>query len=212
MAISPQRAARIREVVAKRQLDWTIIIENIYDTRNLAAVLRSADAVGIQHIFVLQTEKALQYDQLELGQKAAGGSLKWLQVHYYREREKCFQHLRQLVDKVYGTHLGQAAIPLPQMDFTQRIGLLFGNERDGISPETLTYLDGNFHLPMFGMTQSLNLSVACAVTLYEGLRQRLRNGQYENAFPNWSTARQALEAHYLAQGEQNAWAPIYPAD
>lgn len=207
---SPERARKLRAVTQKRQLNWTVILENVHDWHNISAVMRTCDAVGIQHLFILQTEEDLKFKKFKLGQKSSGGNAKWLAVHYYQERTACFEHVRQIVDKVYATHLAEDSIDLYSIDQTKAVGLLFGNEHDGVSPETLACCDGNFTIPMHGMTQSLNISVACAVSLFEGLRQRDAAGHYEN---NQSAAPETLDRlfeEYKARHERGTIKSIHP--
>jgi len=210
--ISPARAARLRTVVDRRQLNWVVILENVHDWFNLSAVMRSCDAVGIQHVFVLQTEEGLRLKKIQLGQKSSGGTRKWLDVHYYRERAACFEHVRSLADKIYATHLGEASVGLHELDMTGGTALLFGNEHDGLSHETLAYADANFTIPMYGITQSLNISVACAVSLYEGLRQRQARGQYVENPSSTAPQRDALFQQYLERNEHGKGKFIYPSD
>lgn len=164
--------------------------------------MRTCDAVGLQHLFVLQTEEDLKFKKIKVGQTTSGGNAKWLAVHLYHDRIACFQHVRSLVNNIYATHLASDSMSLYDLDFTGSIALLFGNERDGISPETLALTDGNFLIPMHGMTQSLNISVACAVTLFEGLRQREKEGLYENNTSMKEEQKEALFREYLDRHEK----------
>lgn len=194
----------------RRQLDWAVVLENVHDWHNISAVMRSCDAVGIQHLFILQTEAELQFKKFKLGQKSSGGNAKWLAVHYYREREACFDHLRRMVDRVYATHLGRDSTDLYALDQTKPVALLFGNEHDGVTAETLAYCDGNFAIPTFGMTQSLNISVACAVSLFEGLRQRRAAGHYENNNSAPPEAFDRLYEEYQARHVRGRIKTIHP--
>lgn len=207
---SPQRAKKLRTVVDQRQLNWTVVLENVHDWHNISAVMRTCDAVGIQHLFILQTEEELKFKKFKLGQKSSGGNAKWLAVHYYQERKACFDHLREIVDKVYATHLAKDSIGLYQLDQSKPVALLFGNEHDGVSPETLAFCDGNFTIPMHGMTQSLNISVACAVSLFEGLRQREAAGLYDqNTSADQATFDHLFE-EYKARHERGTIKSIHP--
>lgn len=146
---------------------------------NIGAVLRSCDSVGIHELFVLYNEPQLQKDYLELGKRTTAGTRKWLDVNYYTDTEVCFEAVRQRYDFIYATHLGQTAVSLYDLDLTPRVALLFGNEMLGLSDEAMQYADGNFIIPQMGMAESLNISVACAVSLYEAYRQRNLQGAYE---------------------------------
>lgn len=146
---------------------------------NIGAVLRSCDSVGIHEIFVLYNEAQLQKDYLELGKRTTAGTRKWIDVHYYTDTEACFSAVRERYDHIYATHLGQSAVSLYELDLTPRVALLFGNEMLGLTDKAMAYADGNFIIPQMGMAESLNISVACAVSLYEAFRQRELKGAYE---------------------------------
>ncbi|MEM7572717.1 MAG: TrmH family RNA methyltransferase [Bacteroidota bacterium] len=199
-APNERRRKLLRRVVELRQRNWTVILENVHDQHNLAAVMRSCDAVGIQELFLLQTDPGLKEKNIKLGKKTSGGTRKWLDVHYYQDRAACFEHVGSVVDYIYATHLGESAVSLHELDFRRSIGLLFGNEHDGVTAETLAYTDGNFLIPMYGIVESLNISVACAVSLFEGLRQREAVGMYQDP-PTSPEQREALFQTYLQRHE-----------
>lgn len=207
---SPERAKKLRSVTAQRQLNWAVVLENVHDWHNISAVMRTCDAVGIQHLFILQTEEDLKFKKFKLGQKSSGGNAKWLAVHYYQKREACFKHLRELVDRVFATHLGEDSLGLYDIDQTQPTALLFGNEHDGVSPGTLALCDGNFTIPMHGMTQSLNISVACAVSLFEGLRQREAKQMYRQNPTGTAEQFEALFQEYKKRHERGRIKSIHP--
>lgn len=176
--MTPKRAAKFRKVVKQRQANLTVVLENVHDPHNIGAVLRTCDSVGIKEIFVLYTDVNLDYDRLALGHNAASGAKKWVDVNFYTNLEACFRHIKKDYDNIYSTHLASDSKSLYQLELTESVALLFGNERDGLSKEALEMSDGNFIIPQMGMVQSLNISVACAVSLYEALRQRTTKGFY----------------------------------
>ncbi|MEN0003340.1 MAG: RNA methyltransferase [Bacteroidota bacterium] len=177
--MTPERTAKFKRVARSRQPDLCVILENVHDHHNIGAVLRSCDSVGIQQIFILNTEAGLEDKNIEIGRRTSMGAQKWVDVHFYADVEACFQHVKQSCDLVFGTHLSEESKVLYELDLSQSVAILFGNERDGISDKVLPYLDGNFMIPQVGMVESLNISVACAVTLYEAYRQRAAKGYYE---------------------------------
>ncbi len=177
--MNPQREARFRKVIQHRQRDLTIILENVHDQHNIGAAMRSCDSVGIREIFVLYSEVGLNVKNITLGKRTSAGSRKWVDVHFYTDIEACFAHVRQQYPLILTTHLSEDARSLYDLDLTQPIALLFGNEKDGVSEEVLKHTDGNFLIPQMGMTQSLNVSVAVAVSVYEAYRQRKNVGLYE---------------------------------
>ncbi len=201
--MTPERRERFREVALRRQRGLTVILENVHDDHNIGAVLRSCDAAGLRHIFVLHTEEGLRRKNVQLGKRTSAGARRWVDVHFYRDAPACFAHVRQECHFIFGTHLGTNSVSLHELDFTQNIALLFGNERDGLTEEVLSYCDGNFLIPMMGMTRSLNISVACAVTLYEAMRQRQVKGMYGENNPFPESERAALFEEYLRRHEDN---------
>ena len=201
-SMTEQRRARLREVAYRRQKNFTVILENVHDPHNISAVMRSCEAVGISDLYILYTEKHLQEDYLTLGKKSSAGSRKWLDVHYYTQLDNCFAAVRANYDFIYATHMAKDAVSLHDLDLTQSVALLFGNEHDGVSEEALQQVDGNFLIPQMGMVQSLNISVACAVSVFEGLRQRLAAGFYGENNPTAPEQQEAIFQDYVQRHEQ----------
>lgn len=199
--LSHTRQAKFKSVAQKRQPNLTVILENIRDPHNIAAVLRSADSVGCCEVFILYTEKVVT--ELEISRNISGGTKKWLDIHLYNDAAACFREVRQRYDVIWATHLGREAQSIYACDFTGRVALLFGNERDGLSAKALSYADGNVVIPQVGMAQSLNLSVACAVTLYEAYRQRAAVGGYAENAPLAQSEQAALYERYLARSTES---------
>jgi tRNA (guanosine-2'-O-)-methyltransferase len=173
--MTPERQERIHSVLSHRQNDLTVVLENVFDPHNISAVMRSCDAVGIQEIYVLTT-KIPRHEKW--GSRSSSSAAKWLTIHQYDAVEECMAALRQNYQRVLTTHLSSDAVSLYNIDFTGSLALVFGNEHAGVSDEMRARADGNFIIPQVGMIRSLNISVACAVTLYEAYRQKAAAGQY----------------------------------
>ncbi len=173
--MTPERHNRLISVLNKRQGDITIVLENVFDPHNISAVMRTCDAVGVQEIYVLNTRIP---PHKKWGAKSSSSAAKWLTIHQFENAEECFSSLRKRYSTILTTHLSSDAISLHKIDFTKNIALVFGNEHNGVSEEIRTLADGNFIIPQVGIIQSLNISVACAVTLYEAWRQKTNAGQY----------------------------------
>jgi len=137
--------------------------------------MRSCDAVGIQDIHVLNSRIP---PHRSWGHKSSSGAADWVTVHQYTDALSCFEVLRKQYGRIFATRLTAGSVPLLEMDFTRPVALVFGNEHDGVSPEVEDLADGHFLIPQVGMIQSLNISVACAVTLYEAFRQKSLAGHY----------------------------------
>lgn len=187
--MTEERKAKFLKVIRHRQADLTVILENIRDHHNVGAVLRTCDSVGIREIFILQTDPFLQKKRIMLGKRTSAGTRKWVDVHYHTTADSCFEQVRATYQTVYTTHLTEDAQSLYELDLTQSVALLFGNEHLGVSAEALAHSDGNFTIPQVGMAASLNISVACAVSVYEAFRQRSLKGFY-STHPQLSEARQ----------------------
>ena len=174
--MTPERRARLLAVLNKRQSDLTVVLENVFDPHNISAVMRTCDAVGVQEVYVLNTKIPRHK---KWGAKSSSSAAKWLSVYQFTEAEACFNALRQKYDRILTTHLSSDAVNLYDIDFTGRIALIFGNEHSGVSDEIRAMADGNFIIPQVGIIKSLNISVACAVTLYEAQRQKVLAGHYD---------------------------------
>ena len=174
--MTPERDQRITSVLDKRQDNLIIALENVFDPHNISAVMRTCDAVGVQDVYVLNTRIPRHK---KWGAKSSSSAASWLTVHQYSDAKECFAHLRSRVDHIFTTHLSTDAVSLYDMDLTGRVALVFGNEHSGVSEEILAMADGNFLIPQMGIIRSLNISVACAVTLYEAFRQKNAAGQYK---------------------------------
>ncbi|HYO23300.1 MAG TPA: RNA methyltransferase, partial [Flavisolibacter sp.] len=159
-----------------RQNDLTVVLENVFDPHNISAVMRSCDAVGIQEIYVLTTKIARHK---KWGSRSSSSAAKWLTIHQFEDARECFAALRKRYSRILTTHLSSDAVSLYQLDLTKSTALVFGNEHAGVSDEIRSMADGNFIIPQVGMIQSLNISVACAVSVYEAFRQKTVAGNYD---------------------------------
>jgi tRNA (guanosine-2'-O-)-methyltransferase len=173
--MTPERHHRLTSVLNKRQGDITIVLENVFDPHNISAVMRTADAIGVQELYILNTKIARHK---KWGAKSSSSAAKWLTIHQFEDAAECFSSLRKCYSTILTTHLSSDAVSLHSIDFTKSIALVFGNEHSGVSDEIRALADGNFIIPQVGIIQSLNISVACAVTLYEAFRQKMNAGQY----------------------------------
>jgi len=171
-----ERREKIESVLSKRQNDLTVVLENVFDPHNISAVMRSCDAVGIQEIYVLNTKIPRHK---KWGPRSSSSAAKWLTVHQFENTNECFMQLRSRYTTILTTHLSSDAVSLYQLDLTKPVALVFGNEHSGVSEEIIQLADGNFMIPQVGMIRSLNISVACAVSLYEAFRQKNNAGHYE---------------------------------
>jgi len=197
--MTPEREARIAQTVSSRQLNLCVILENVHDPHNIGAVLRSCDSVGIQEVYLLVTDPQMDIESIFLSKRASSGARKWLDIYLYTDLEKCMSDVRSKYDQILGTKLNDESKSLYEFDLSGSVAIAFGNEHDGLTDGFVKHLNGNIEIPQFGMVQSLNISVACAVTLFESLRQRQAKGMYT---PEMNTEKQAIQARYHIIQEQ----------
>jgi tRNA (guanosine-2'-O-)-methyltransferase len=195
--MTPERKNKLIQVLNKRQPNLTVVMENIQDPHNIAAVMRTCDAVGIQDIYILNT-KIPRHDKF--GPKSSSSAAKWLTVHHFDNAAACFAQLRQQYSRIFTTHLAADAVSVYDIDFTGSVALVFGNEHSGVSEEIRLLADGNFIIPQVGIIQSLNVSVACAVSIYEAMRQKTLAGHYEQqSLPKAQSDQLMTEWGFTAQ-------------
>lgn len=164
-------------MLTRRQPDLTVILENVHDLHNVSAVLRSCDAVGVQAVHLVYTVE--EPPTGALARTTSASAAKWIDIHWHESISDGYAAVRQAGMAVLCTALTEQSHDLFACDFRQPVALVFGNEMRGVSDEALAQADGAILIPMMGMVQSLNISVACAVTLYEALRQRAAAGLYD---------------------------------
>jgi len=177
-SMTPQRYNRLTSVLNHRQPDLTVVLENVFDPHNVSAVMRTCDAVGIQNVYILNNRIP---PHKKWGYKSSSTATEWLTVHQFTDAETCFKEIRRKYDKIYASYLGDDSLKLHELNLAESIALVFGNETFGVSDEIRKYTDGDFIIPQVGIIKSLNISVACAVTLYEAFRQKNEKGHYEKA-------------------------------
>lgn len=176
--ISDKRLEKFESVASRRQLDLTVLLENVHDLHNIGAVLRSCDSIGIDEIYVLDTDPRLVGRKLNDNQSSSTGINKWIRIHQYTDMDKCMSDIKAKYEQVIGTVIKEDSKDLYAYDYTGSTVIVFGNEKEGITSELQKHLDHNMVIPQVGFAQSLNISVACAVTLYEVYRQRSSKNQY----------------------------------
>jgi tRNA (guanosine-2'-O-)-methyltransferase len=183
----PRRFQRLRQVLDHRQPDLTVLMENVHKPHNLSAILRSCDAVGVGDVHAVS-----QTGHLPTYNTTAQGSQKWVRLHLHDSIAGAIAHLKQQGFQIYGTHLSRDAIDYTSVDYTQPSAILLGAERWGISDQAVDLVDQHMLIPMVGMVQSLNVSVAAATILFEAQRQRLQAGFYEQPRLDPQTYQQRL--------------------
>lgn len=171
--MNPQRYARIREMLARRQPDLTVCMEQVYKPHNVSAIIRTADAIGVHEVHAVWPG-----DRLRTMASAAAGSNSWVAVKTHRSITDAVTHLKASGMQILATHLSPEAVDFRDIDYTQPTCIMLGQEKTGITEEALALADSDIIVPMVGMVQSLNVSVASALILYEAQRQRQNAGMY----------------------------------
>ncbi|MEO8821918.1 MAG: RNA methyltransferase [Ginsengibacter sp.] len=174
--MTPQRFNRLTSVLNHRQPDLTVVLENVFDPHNVSAVMRTCDAIGIQDVYILNNRIP---PHKKWGYKSSSTAAEWLSMHQFDDAEVCFEEIKKKYDKIYTSHLGEKSADMYSMDLTESVALVFGNETFGVSDDIRKFSDGDFIIPQTGIIKSLNISVACAVTLYEAYRQKKQKGHYD---------------------------------
>ena len=169
---SERRLKRLEHVLRRRQPDLTVVMENIHDPHNVSAVYRTCDAAGVTCVQLIYNSATFP----RIGKKSSASANKWVERREFHDVHSCYDKLHAEGFVVYATHCGDNAVSLYEAELTQKAAIVIGNEHAGVSEEAARRADVLLHIPMFGMIQSLNVSVATAVILFEAVRQRQAAG------------------------------------
>lgn len=176
MNLLPRRYHRIKEVLEKRQPDLTVLTEDVHKPHNLSAIIRTCDAVGILDVHSINTT-----DEFPTFSQVSQGSDKWIFLHTHPDTKTAINHLKSQNFNIYAAHFTEESVDYRDIDYTQPTAILLGAEKWGVSEEAASLVDGHIIIPMLGMVQSLNVSVAAAVILFEAQRQRLQKKMYDTS-------------------------------
>ncbi len=174
-----RRQERINNVLRRRQPDLTIVLEDVHDRHNASAVLRACDAVGVLRIHAVYTID--QPPEAAFARTTSGSAAKWIDVVRHDSIEACYSALRADGHAIIATALTSGSRDLYSFDLARSTAFVFGNEQRGVSATAAELADATAVIPMHGMVESLNISVACAVTLFEAMRQRRDAGLYDES-------------------------------
>lgn len=172
-----KRLNKITDTIRARQQSLGVILENIHDPHNVSAIFRSCDAVGVPKVGLLYTVE----DFPKISKVSSSSAVKWIEKERFTDTKICFDAYRKKGFKIYSSLLSKDAVSLYDLDLTEKVVFVLGNENRGVSKEAAELADKVYYIPMRGMIQSLNVSVATAVTLYEAQRQRALKGMYEKS-------------------------------
>ena len=172
-----KRLNKIVNVATQRQFSLRVVLENIHDPHNVSAIFRTCDAVGVSMVDLLYTYEKFP----KISSVSSASSKKWVNQRKFDSTKECVAKLKEEGFKIYGSILSDKAEDIYNVDFTDKVAIVMGNEHRGISEEIIENVDKHIYIPMRGMIQSLNVSVATAVILYEAQRQRTLKGLYEKS-------------------------------
>ena len=171
MSILPRRFERIKNVLNCRMKNLTVLVEDVNKPHNLSAILRTCDAAGVfEANFICNGEKVKTYNS------TAQGSQKWIKLRNHKNSESAITSLKEKGFKLFGTTLNKKSIDYRELDFSARTCFVLGAEKWGLSKEIISQVDESVFIPMNGMVQSLNVSVAASILLFEAVRQRHMKG------------------------------------
>ena len=171
MAVLPERFKRIKSVLNRRIENLTVLVESVNKPHNLSAIIRSCDAAGVHQAHFLSKSRDMQTFN-----STAQGSQKWVGIKNHDSTSAAISYLRKKDFILYGTSFNKKSIDYRELDFTKNTCFVLGSEKWGLSDELISQVDESIYIPMSGMVQSLNVSVAAAILLFEAVRQRYDNG------------------------------------
>ena len=182
--MTPQRIARLRQVLERRQPDLTLLTNFVHKPRNLSALVRVCDAVGVMCVHAV-----LEEAQFRAFRGTAAGSQRWVEVRRHGDIGSAITAAQEASMQVLAAHPGQEAVDFRELDYTRPTALLLGAERDGLDDDALVRADTCITVPMVGMVESLNVTVAAGIVLSEAQRQRQVAGLYDTSRIDAATYR-----------------------
>ncbi|MEM7678009.1 MAG: RNA methyltransferase, partial [Myxococcota bacterium] len=171
--VSEARQERIESALASRTQAVSVVLEDVHSEHNAAAVLRSADAMGL-----LEAHLVPRSTGFRVSRKVSIGAHKWLDVRAYPGPDEAYAALRAKGIEVWAAAIRGKNVSVTEIPIDRPTALVFGNEHQGLSEEAIEKADGRFHVPMTGFVESLNISVAAAITMYDVTRRRRETGQW----------------------------------
>lgn len=164
------RQEKIDRVMRQRH-EGIIVLEDIHDPHNAAAVWRNCDAFGFGRVYLI-FDKEKKFNPKKIGKTSSASANKWLDFEIFESTEECLGAIKDKGYKIYGTILDKEAKGLDEVRFGERSAICFGNEHRGLSETAIKMADEKIYIPMRGMVQSLNLSVSAGVVMWEYMRKK----------------------------------------
>ncbi len=170
--VSPERQKRIDEVLASKTRDVVLVLEDIYDEHNASAVLRTAEAFGVLEVHAVERTCRFVIDA-----QTSMGTHKWIDLIRQKSTEHPYEKLKARGYAVYASSIRGDAVDLDQIPVDRPIALVFGNEHEGLTLDAQSTADARFRVPMRGFVESLNVSVATAISMYDVLERKRKSGR-----------------------------------
>ncbi len=167
MSILPRRFNRIKNVLNSRMKNLTVLVEAVNKPHNLSAILRTCDAAG-----VFEANFISEKDKVKTFNSTAQGSQKWVKLNNHETTISAVSELKKKGFKLYGTTLNERSTDYRNFDYSENTCFVLGAEKWGLSDQLISKVDESIFIPMSGMVQSLNVSVAASILLFEAIRQR----------------------------------------
>ena len=191
------RRKKIDDVIDGRTFNISVVLENIYDRGNASAVMRSAEALGLTRVYMIEGG-----EKFKESQRTTAGADKWIELKKYKSTMDCVNQLKKESVQIVVTHLDSTSLPIEKIDFTKSTALVLGNEKDGVSREILAAATHRVILPMVGFVQSYNISVAAALSFYQVYTDRMRRqGRHGDLSED---EKMILKAHYYLRTQPSA--------
>ncbi len=193
--VSERRRGRLHEVLSERTRHLTLVLEDVYQSHNFSAVLRSADIFGIQDVHFIENRNSYK-----ISEDVSMGSTQWLNIHRYQQHENntraCLSDLKAKGYRIVATSLHKNSVSLESIDVSTPLAVVFGTELTGITSDVEDMADEFIKLPMYGFTESFNISVCAALCMYNlstRIRQqvpnyRLTDAEKEVLYVDWLKA------------------------
>lgn len=203
--MTEKRYNKIKNVVEKRQPELTVVLENITDPHNVSAILRTAEVAGIDEVYLIYNSGEFP----KIGKNSSASAKKWVELHKFDSVKDCFDELHNRGFNIYSTAIVEKGenYSLYDLDFSQKSAIVLGNEVIGVSEDVIRNADKNFLIPMFGMIQSLNVSVTAGICIFEAVRQRLKAGKYDESMHNENELNLKLQK-YILKADRYGLPPI----
>lgn len=166
--INLTREERVQKVMTQRKIDLALVLENLSEGLNISAILRTAEGFGVGLVCIIHSRSV----KPKLSMQASSGAMKWLDIKYYTSITICLKLLKKSGFKIISSVVDPKASPLWEQSFRGKVAIMVGNEAKGLSQKAINLSDKKVYLPMSGLTESLNVSVAAALFLYEVIRQK----------------------------------------